>query len=214
MYEIVPGILEKEWSEIAKKIEIVRPFAKTIHIDIIDGKFADNNTFLDPTPFKQYTKDFLFELHMMVEEPINYIKPWAEVGFQRFIGHVEKMSDQAAFITSAEELGEAGLAIDGPTSLDALKISHLDLDTLLIMTIKAGFSGQEFQPQQLDKIRTITKDTEMFTIAVDGGITEQTLQDAWKAGVRRFITTHALFSTGDPATTYAHFREICTSLLG
>ena len=60
MFEVIPGILEKQWSEIERKIEIVKPFAKSIHIDIIDGKFAPNITFLDPTPFAKYTKDIFF----------------------------------------------------------------------------------------------------------------------------------------------------------
>ena len=87
---IIPGILESQWPEIEKKIELVLPFAKTIHIDLIDGKFAPHTTFMEPLPFSKYTKNAEFELHMMVEEPINYLKPFAQAGFRRFIGHVEK----------------------------------------------------------------------------------------------------------------------------
>src|SRR4030043_2163899 len=97
-------------------------FSKNIHIDIIDGKFAPNTTFLNPGPFSKYTKDADFELHMMVEEPINYLKPWAQVGFKRFIGHIEKMSDQTDFVAQGQLLGEVGLAIDGPTSPDILEV--------------------------------------------------------------------------------------------
>ena len=53
--EIIPGILEKDWPSIEIKIQQVLPFAKAIHIDLIDGKFAPNTTFLDPAPFKKYT---------------------------------------------------------------------------------------------------------------------------------------------------------------
>jgi ribulose-phosphate 3-epimerase len=212
MFEIIPGILEKEWGEIEKKIEIVKPFVKTIHIDILDGKFAENTTFLDPTPFKKYSSDILFELHMMVEEPINYIKPWAEAGFKRFIGHIEKMSDQAAFITMAEEYGYAGLAVDGKTSLDKLTVSHLDIDIVLIMTIDAGFSGQEFQKEQLEKVKKLTKDTEMFPVEVDGGVNEEKLVEAWKAGARRFVTTSTLFGSDDPAKMFTTLHEKCVKL--
>ena len=70
MYEIIPGILEKEWGEIERKIEIVKPFTESIHVDIIDGKFAPNTTFLDPAPFAKYSQDIFFELHMMVKAPV------------------------------------------------------------------------------------------------------------------------------------------------
>ena len=69
MHEILPGIgsQEHDWPEIEKKLELVKPFAKSVHIDIVDGKFAENTTFLDPTPFAKYTKEMLSDLHMMVE---------------------------------------------------------------------------------------------------------------------------------------------------
>ncbi len=214
MFEIIPspGTEDKDWSAIEKKIEVVKPFAKTIHIDVIDGKFANNTTFADPEPFKRYTKDIIFEVHLMVEEPIQYVEAWAAAGFQRFIGQVEKMSDQAAFITKAEEFGYAGLAIDGSTNLDKLTVPHIDLDTVLIMTIQAGFSGQEFQTEQLEKVKALTKNTELFPVEVDGGINEHTVIEAWKAGARRFVTTSALFASADPAGEFKKLHDICVQL--
>src|SRR4051812_48609289 len=123
MYEILPGILEKEWSEIERKLELVKPFAKSIHVDLLDGKFAPNTTFLDPKPFAKYTKDMTFELHMMVENPVQYIKPWADAGFRRFIGHIEKMPDQVEFVAQAQLFGEAGLALDKESSVSAIQVS-------------------------------------------------------------------------------------------
>jgi len=81
MYEIIPGILENEWNKIERKIEIVKPFAKSIHIDIIDGKFVPDTTFLDPVPFVRYSQKLFLELHMMVENPIQYLELYAKAGF-------------------------------------------------------------------------------------------------------------------------------------
>src|SRR3972149_3834684 len=106
MYKIIPGILEKEWSEIEKKIEIAKSFADTIHIDIIDGKFSPNTTFFDPKPYEKYSKDLFLEVHMMVDNPISYLKPFAAAGFKRFLGHVEKMSDQTEFVAQGQLFGE------------------------------------------------------------------------------------------------------------
>src|SRR3989344_2030293 len=98
MFEIIPGILEKEWSEIERKINLVKPFAKSVHIDIID------------------------------------------VGFKRFLGHIEKMPDQEEFVAQGQLLGEVGIVIDGPTDLSAVKVPYSDLDCIVVMTIKAGAS--------------------------------------------------------------------------
>ncbi len=213
MYEVIPGILEQNWGAIEKKIELVKPFAKAIHIDLLDGKFAQNTTLLDPTPFKKYSSDILFELHMMVEEPIQYLKPWADAGFKRFIGHIEKMSDQAEFVAQAQLLGEVGLALDGPTAGDAMEVPIDDLDALLIMTIKAGFSGQSFQPGHLQKVKPFREKMQSigdneFPIEVDGGVNDQTIVIAKEAGVNRFVTTSFLFKGENPQEQYHILQDL------
>ena len=213
MIEIIPGILEKEWSEIEKKIVLVRPFAKTIHIDLLDGIFAPNTTFADPKPFATYTNPsagsgLFFELHMMVDDPFQYLKPWADVGFRRFIGHVERMPDQAAFVARAEQLGEVGLAIDAKTPVEQVSIPLLDLDCLLVMTVKAGFSGQSFMQQNLEKVRAFRLQT-TIPIAVDGGIIDETIRGACDAGANRFIATSFLFNASDPQEQYRLLKNAC-----
>ena len=200
MFEIIPGILEKDFLEIERKIELVRRFSKVIHIDIIDGKFAPNTSFLDPKPFEKYTRDLFFEAHLMVEEPINYLEPFAASGFKRFLGHIEKMSDQVEFVAKGEFLAEVGLAIDLDTQLDSIKSSFEDLDSILIMSVKAGFSGQSFMPQALEKIKKIREKSQV-PIEIDGGINEAVLEEAFSCGVNRFVTTSFLFN-GNPSDNY------------
>lgn len=207
MLEVIPGILEKEWSEIEQKIELVRGFAKTIHIDLADGKMVPNTTFLDPTPFKKYSDELFFELHMMVEEPIQYIKPFADAGFKRFLGHIEKMSNQEEFVAQGQLLGEVGLAIDGPTSLSAVKVPYDDLDCILFYTShKAGFSGPPFVPDRVEKAREVRLKSTM-PIEVDGGINEETILLAKDAGVTRFVSTSHIFKAQDPHQAFLSLQQ-------
>lgn len=215
MFEIIPspGTENKTFDEIEKKIRSVQPFARTIHIDVCDGIFAPNKTFSDPEPFKEFVKQMatersgwvtedkgiLFEVHLMVEEPINHIQKWADAGFTRFIGQVEKMSSQEEFIAKAQLLGEVGLAIDGPTQLDILKANYNDLDVILFYTgEKAGFSGGTFREDRLEKIKAVRKLEEYLSIEVDGGINDETIAVAAAAGVTRFVTTGFLFGLETP----------------
>ncbi|MBI2028683.1 MAG: hypothetical protein HYT07_03700 [Candidatus Levybacteria bacterium] len=200
MLEVIPGILEKEWSEIERKINLVKSFARTIHIDIIDGKFAPNTTFLDPTPFAKYAKELTLEIHMMVENPIQYLKPFADAGFRRFLGHVERMNNQEEFVAQGELLGEVGLAIDGPTTLDAIKVPYRDLDCILVMTIKAGESGQVFVQDNLKKVEIIRKASNdvPFSIEVDGGISDKTISESKNKGAVRFVANSFIFQSQDP----------------
>lgn len=215
MFEIIPGILEKDWTEIERKINIAKQFSKNIHIDIIDGKFAPNSTFIDPLPFKKFTSDLFFELHMMVEDPIQYLKPFADAGFKRFLGHIEKMPDQAEFVAEGQLLGEVGLAVDGPTPLEAIKVPYGDLDCALIMTIKAGESGQEFNPEYLKKVETLRQvedprrrtQGQFLTIEIDGGINERTIIEAKDAGATRFIANSFIFDAQDPQSQFILLQE-------
>ncbi|HVZ58342.1 MAG TPA: hypothetical protein VG935_01145 [Patescibacteria group bacterium] len=210
MHEVLPGIgsQEKDWPALEKKLELVKPFAKAVHVDIVDGKFAANTTFLDPKPFAKYSQDIFLELHMMVEEPEDYLEEWAKAGFRRFLGHIEKMSDQASFIAHAERLGEVGLAIDGATSLEAVKVDYQDLDTVLIMTINAGFAGQKFMPEKLDKVKKLVEVADFVPIEVDGGVNDVTLLEGRKAGATRFVTTSYLFGASDPQVAYQTLLKV------
>lgn len=212
--EIIPGILEKEWEPIERKLELIKPFAKSVHIDILDGKFAENTTFLDPAPFKKYSSDMLLELHMMVDNPIQYLKPFADAGFKRFLGHVEKMNDVAEFVAAGQLFGEVGLAIDGPTSLESIQVPYEDVDCLLFMTITAGFSGQKFTNAHLEKVKKAReasyKDDQLrlFPIEVDGGITDQTILEAKHAGATRFVSTSFLFGAADPKKQFEILSQL------
>lgn len=212
--EIIPGILEKDWEAIEKKIERVKPFAKTIHIDLLDGKFAPNTTFLDPKPFEKYSKDIFFELHMMVENPLQYLKPFAESGFKRFIGHIEKMPDVAEFVAEGQLVGEVGLAIDGQTGIDALTVPLEDLDFLFVMTVNAGYSGQVFNAEYLEKVKALRMQNLLnaeglpLPIEVDGGMNAQTITLARDAGATRFIATSFLFNAENPHAQYEHLYKL------
>jgi len=215
MFEIFPspGTENKSFNEIERKILAIRHLTRTIHIDVCDGKFAPNTTFADPEPFKKFTKELpedqggwstdekglYFEIHLMVEDPIKHIKKWADAGFRRFIGHIEKMPSQEEFVAEAQLYGEVGFAVDGPTLLDAVKVNYNDLDVMLFYTAdRAGFSGKPFQEDRLEKVKALRKLQEHLPIEVDGGINDETIQIAAAAGATRFVATNFLFGLETP----------------
>ncbi len=202
--EIVPapGTL-KNWEDIEKRIEVVLPFAESIHIDITDGKFVPDEVCLDPTPFKRYAGRVILEAHFMTDNPIQYIKPFAENGFVRFIGQVEKMPDITAFLAEAQLYGEAGLGIDGPTSLSVLDSINLeDLDVVQFYTgEKAGYSGATLLPERLEKVKALRARDAFLPIEIDGGVNDENILLAKEAGVTRFVTTGFIYK-GDVKTQY------------
>lgn len=203
---IIPAILEQNFEEIEKKIKIGEDFSNNFHIDFIDGKFAKNTTFMDPTLFAKYSSNNLLEAHLMVEDPIKFIEPLAAAGFKRFIGQIEMMPSQVEFVTRGQELGEVGLALDGKTPFEKLSVPLEDLDLITFMTIDAGFSGQTFNPSYLEKIKKVPQWFEK--IEIDGGINDETIVVAKNAGANIFTVNSFLFGSGNPSESYQKLKAL------
>lgn len=203
---IIPAILEKDWESIEKKLEICREFASNVHIDFIDGKFTDNTSFLDPEPFKKYSEYYNLEAHLMVEEPIEYLDKLSKAGFKTFLGHIEKMSDQVEFVAKGEALGAVGLALDLNTHIDDVEVVLDDLDRILLMSVVAGKSGQEFDELTIEKIKDL-RTQYLGNIEIDGGVNDKTLPRARGAGANSFCVTSFLFKD-DPVKNFRTLESI------
>lgn len=209
--EIIPGILEKEWGEIEKKIQAVLPFAESIHIDVIDGKFAPNTTWMDPAPFAKYTKQAQFEVHLMTDNPLQYVQSFADAGFVRFLGHVERMPDVAEFLAEAQLWGEAGLAFDGPTPLSSVQVNWHDVDMVLFYTgERIGFSEATLVVDRLEKVKELRAVDADIAIEIDGGVHDKNILLAKEAGATRFVSTGFLFDGGNVEEQYRILQKNLT----
>lgn len=208
MLEVIPGILEKTWEEVEQKITLLSPFAKALHVDIIDGKFAPNLTILDPAPFAKYKNQFLLEAHLMVENPIDYVDDYVDAGFRRLLGHIEGMEDPYEYIERCKELEvETGLALDGPTSVEELFDYIDDVDCLhFYVSDKVGFAGPPMMPERLEKVKAMRARTNL-PIEVDGGVKDHTIKLAKEAGATRFVATSFISASPDPYKAYLSLQE-------
>jgi ribulose-phosphate 3-epimerase len=168
---IVPTILvstQEEWQE---RVQRIRGFSDRVQIDVIDGKFAANKT----VDFSQMTgvEGLKLDLQLMVEEPIDWVEKCRKLGASLVIGHVEKMADQKQFVELVK-MGNmrVGLGLDLDTDLSALDSRMVGrIDHVLLMSVKAGFSGQLFQEKVLPKIEAARQMVgSQIEISVDGGI--------------------------------------------
>lgn len=199
MIDIIPGILEKDYAEIVRKIDLVAPYVEWVQLDIADKTLVDNSTFLDFARFKpligpnsKYPKLSL-EAHLMVANPEKYIRQLADVGFKRLIVHLEANDPRRFLAVARYESVEVGLAIDGSTDFAEIEPFLAEIDFVLVMMYEAGFSGQEFQPENLEKIKIIHRNLPDLPIEVDGGISDQTAKLVKEAGATRLVSTTYLF---------------------
>lgn len=201
MTNVIPGILEKDVEGIKDKIALVVPHVSWVQIDVADGTLINNKTFLafeELKPIIASTPHLSFEAHLMVASPEKYIRALVDAGFKRLIAHVE-CADPRLFLDEARlESAEVGLAIDGASEIEQMEPFLEEIDVALVMTIEAGFSGQPFLPETIEKVRQIRKHFADLPIEVDGGINAETARLVKDAGANRLVSTSFLFK--DPGS--------------
>lgn len=186
MIKIAPSILSADFSCLGKEIrEIEKAGADLIHIDIMDGHFVPNLT-IGPAvvkDIKRHTK-LPLDVHLMIENPGNFIDRFAEAGSDMITIHVETVT-ASCFKSVARGLKRrrirTGISLNPPTPME--KISSLlgVCDFVLVMSVNPGFGGQEFIPEVLPKIKQL-RSAFNKDISVDGGINEQNAKLVINAG--------------------------------
>lgn len=196
---IIPAILTDSAEELEEKIrvfEIMGKFKK-LHLDIIDGEFAENKT-VSLEAVAAIETSMAYDIHLMVSEPVLWVERCVLASAERVIGQIEKMGDQEVFVKKVLEAGlKPGLAVDLETPierLDPMVIS--ELDAVLLMGVRAGFGGQEFNPITLDKIEKLglLRDAEgaTFKILVDGGVNKESIESIKESGADEVAVGHGI----------------------
>jgi ribulose-phosphate 3-epimerase len=198
MIKIFPSILTNDPDELKELISQVEGVVDFASIDIIDGKFADNKT-IDPQALVGFDTSLKFDFQLMVNEPVNWVEKCASAGAERIVGHIEQMSDQVEFVGKVQEVGASiGLGLDLKTPVTKLDSTILtNLDTILVMSVPAGFGGQKFDKKALEKVRELNKirakDDTPYKIHVDGGVTSDNISEIVKAGADEVSVGRSLF---------------------
>jgi ribulose-phosphate 3-epimerase len=201
---LAPSILSADYAHLADEIARVRPASDWLHVDLMDGHFVPNLSIGPPVvaSIRRHT-DLFLDCHLMVTDPGRWLEPLAQAGANLCGVHVE-LGDPTALLARTRELGmQAGVVVDGPTPFEAVE-PYLDdrIDLLLMMTITAGFGGQPFVPQHLEKVRRAASLRQQrgasFLIEVDGGISPETAGDAVRAGADVLVAGSAIFLAPDP----------------
>lgn len=176
MIKILPAIMSDSLEEFKKELERVWSMVSRVQVDVIDGKFAERET-VKPEELNMIDTVVVFDAHLMVEKPEEWVSRCAMGGVDRVFGQVEKMEDVTAFVGDVQAEGMAvGLAYDIDTPLDGLKEVINNLDAVLLLAVKAGKQGQEFDEKVLEKIKEVRKLSKKVFLVIDGGLDEEKIK--------------------------------------
>ncbi|MBU1085523.1 MAG: hypothetical protein ABIJ43_03080 [Candidatus Beckwithbacteria bacterium] len=214
---IVPGILERTLEELNLKLLRAIDFSEKVFVDVIDGKFVESETIGMDELMDTATELDLY-VHLMTEEPINYLNQCKEIGAELVVGQVELMEDQVEFVNKGKRLGmKMGLALDLVTPVDFLEVEALSMvNTVLLMAVPAGFSEQEFDRKVLKKIEELRSagfgelTTSGFKgdIFIDGGVNKETIGECIKAGANAFSVTSGIWNEDNPKKAYEELMKL------
>lgn len=210
MNTIVPTILAKDISKFESDLEKIEGFAGRVQLDVIDGKFFPVET-VTPEVLADVETMVEVEAHLMVEEPIEWIERCSEAGITVVYGQVEKMSDKQEFITRAEESGmKTGLAIDLETGVEGVEDWINLVDSVLLLSVKAGAQGQEFDERVLEKIKKVREMSPLVTIMVDGGLNAENIAKCLRAGGDKmeFAIGSEILTAEDPEAVFRRLENV------
>jgi ribulose-phosphate 3-epimerase len=211
---IAPSILSADFSKLGDEIKAVEAAgADWIHADVMDGHFVPNITIgpLIVEAVKRVT-ELPIDVHLMIENPDNYISAFAEAGASYISVQVETCIHLNRTVQRIKDCGaRAGVVLNPATPLANLEWVLEDVDYVLIMSVNPGFGGQAFIPSSLDKIRALRQQIQgrglSVLIEVDGGVNENTIAAIASAGADVFVAGSAIFGSKDYQKTVQSFRQ-------
>lgn len=201
MLKIAPSILAADFSKLAEEVKCVEELgADYIHIDVMDGHFVPNIT-LGPGIVKclRPHTTLPFDVHLMIENPDQYIKEFKDAGADIITVHVEACRHLHRTLQLIKQYDmECGVVLNPHTPLEMIKHVLNDVDWVLIMSVNPGFGGQTFIPDSLNKISTLNQWRQdgkfSFIIEVDGGVNEETARLCEEAGADVVVAGSAVFN--------------------
>ena len=214
--KIAPSLLSADFSKAGEEVRLITENgADYIHLDVMDGSFVKNISF-GPKFIKEIRKysNAVFDTHLMIVNPWNYIKQFAEVGSDIITVHYEACKDRLKdTLNQIKDLGvKCGAVINPDTPVKCIENVLEDCDMILLMSVFPGFGGQKFIPEVLEKIKETAKMIENsgknIDLEIDGGINKENVGLCKDAGANVIVAGSTVFNEIDRAKIIKELREI------
>ncbi|WP_066252664.1 ribulose-phosphate 3-epimerase [Neobacillus drentensis] len=214
MVKIAPSILSADFSKLGEEIIAVeKGGADYIHVDVMDGHFVPNITIgsLIVEAIRPITK-LPLDVHLMIENPDQYIEAFAKAGADYITVHVEACRHLHRTIQNIKSFGiKAGVVLNPATPVESIQHIIGDIDMVLLMSVNPGFGGQKFIPEVLPKIKKVKEMAEQkgldIEIEIDGGVNSETAKLCVEAGANVLVAGSAIYNQEDYAEAISLIRS-------
>lgn len=190
MIDVTPAIFTHEEAVLSDQVKTLAPHAPWIQIDLSDGTMVPDMTIMDMDKLKAVIASYpatSFEAHLMVDNPVKYLKPLVDAGYKRIIAQVEAADPRQFLEEAGIDSVEVGLALDGSSELDILEPFLETLDLVVVMTIEAGVSDGPFLLESMEKMKSIRHHYPDLPIVAEGNIDERNASLVSDVGVSRIV---------------------------
>lgn len=211
MAEILPSIFGADILHLNDEIKrLEKEKTRILHVDLMDGNFVSNIAF-GPNQIKamKQASNMIFDVHMMVENPLEHIDDVIDTGAEMISIHCESTPHVHLAIQKIKNAGrKAGIVLNPSTSESLIEYLLDDIDYILVMTINPGQPGQSFIDKSYEKIRNIKKliGQRSIQIEVDGGVNNDIATKCKEVGADLIVVGGYLFS-GDMERNYQVLRD-------
>lgn len=213
MIKISPSVLACDFSRLGEEVKKVENAgAELLHLDVMDGMFVPNISFgPDIIRSVRAQSALIFDVHLMIENPIRYIEKFVDAGADIITIHYESCENQQEVLEMIRSLGKkAAISVKPATPAFVLEPLLPYIDMILVMTVEPGFGGQKFMAETMESVRVLRGMVELggydIDIEVDGGINAETAKIAAEAGANIFVAGSSVFGAEDTAKAIFDIR--------
>lgn len=210
--QIIPAILEKEWSEVEKKLKLVDGLTEYIQLDVSDGFFTPVETWNNPSDLLALELKSKLEIHLMVNDPFSSSKidDWLTGSVGRIVVQAEVLNNNFKNIKDllADKGKEIVLAFKTETPWAPYADMVQSAGRVLFLSVNAGYQGQEFNESVLEKIKTLKQMMPNINIEIDGGINLENIFKLKELGVDSVVVGSAIFESVDPRDSIVKLKNV------